>query len=330
MGEIRCYKLPGKGFRAITHYRDPDGSIRRVARVGRTERQARSRVEEACRDRGRRDTPLDITPDTTVREVAQEWFSRIEAAVAAGERSPGTARAYRDRLDNQVLPALGDLRLRQVDVPRVDRMLEATRAQNGVAVAKLTRSVLSGVLELAARLDALPTNPVRDAAPLRAERKVRSSLDLGHVHVLRSRLAADVRARDQDLLDVVDVMLATGLRIGETLALTWSAVDLDARTVEVRATVVRITGHGLVLRPRPTTKAGPRTLELPVWVVEILRRRRAGAAPNGWDAVFTSTTGHLRDPSNTQGDLREAFVRAGYPEITSHSLRRTVVSQPGR
>jgi len=327
MGEIRCYKLPGKGFRAITTYRDHDGRIRRVARVGKTERQARIRVEEACRTRGRTDDPQDITPDTTVREMAEEWFSRIEAAVAAGERSPGTARAYRDRLDNQVLPALGTLRLRQVDVARVDRMLEATRAHNGVAVAKLTRSVLSGVLGLAARLDALPTNPVQEAAPLRAERRVRSSLDMGNVHDLRSRLASDVRARDQDLLDVVDVMLATGLRIGETLALTWPVVDLEARTVEVRATVVRITGQGLVLRPGPTRKVGPRTIELPVWVVEILRRRRAAATSNPWDAVFTSTTGHLRDPSNTQGDLREAFARAGYPELTSHSLRRTVVSQ---
>ena len=63
-----------------------------------------------------------------------------------------------------------------------------------------------------------------------------------------------------------------------------------------------------------------------MWAVEILRRRRAHAEPNPWDVVFTSMTGRLRDPSNTQGALREAFDRAGYPEITSHTLRRTVAT----
>jgi hypothetical protein len=37
------------------------------------------------------------------------WFSGLEEAVAEGRRSLSTARLYRDRLDNQVLPALGQL-----------------------------------------------------------------------------------------------------------------------------------------------------------------------------------------------------------------------------
>jgi integrase len=48
--------------------------------------------------------------------------------------------------------------------------------------------------------------------------------------------------------------------------------------------------------------------------------------PNEWDVVFTSPTGRLRDPSNTQADLRDVFERAGYPDITSHTFRRTVAT----
>src|SRR3954452_20611270 len=107
MGEIRTYRLPSGRVRAITNYRDFDGRTRRLERVGKSEAQARARLKEACRDRGRTDAASDITPDTTVAAVAEEWFTEIRAAVAVGERSPGTERAYRDRLDNQVLPALG-------------------------------------------------------------------------------------------------------------------------------------------------------------------------------------------------------------------------------
>jgi hypothetical protein len=93
--------------RALAYYRDFDGVTRQVERIGKTESQARSRLKEACRDRGRTDVAASITPDTTVAAVAEEWFAEIQLAVNAGERSPGTEQAYRDRLDNQVLPALG-------------------------------------------------------------------------------------------------------------------------------------------------------------------------------------------------------------------------------
>src|SRR4051794_30851528 len=224
MGEIRTYRLPNGRVRAITNYRDYDGRTRRVERVGKSEAQARARLKEACRDRGRTDAASGISPDTTVATVAEEWFSEIRAAVAVGERSPGTEQTYRDRLDNQILPALGGVRLRELSVSRVDRVIKTTREQNGVAVAKLTRTVLSGVLGLAARHDALSGNLVRDAASIPSKRKVASSLSLDQVHDLRARLAVDEKAYEQDLPDFVDMMLATGLRIGETAAIRWSAL----------------------------------------------------------------------------------------------------------
>jgi integrase len=47
---------------------------------------------------------------------------------------------------------------------------------------------------------------------------------------------------------------------------------------------------------------------------------------NEWEAVFTSATGRLRDPSNTQADLRVAFPRIGYGDITAHTFRRAVAT----
>jgi integrase len=43
--------------------------------------------------------------------------------------------------------------------------------------------------------------------------------------------------------------------------------------------------------------------------------------------IFTSPTGLIRDPSNTQADLREALDRAGYRWVSSHVFRKTVASR---
>lgn len=85
------------------------------------------------------------------------------------------------------------------------------------------------------------------------------------------------RAFRVEVGDVADMMLATGERIGETCAVAWEALDLDAGIVEIRGTVVRIKGRGLWIKPKPKSRAGSRKLQLPSWVVEMLRRRRMEA-----------------------------------------------------
>jgi integrase len=132
--------------------------------------------------------------------------------------------------------------------------------------------------------------------------------------------------RIQDLPELVDLMISTGLRIGEALSVRWSAVDFESDTLEVQATIVRVTGEGNLLKEKPKSKAGWRVVELPAWTVSVLHARSGTVPDNPWGVVFPSVTGRLRDPSNTQDDLREAFDRAGYPHITSHTLRRTVVT----
>jgi integrase len=326
MGEIRCYPL-GKGkFRAVANYRDFDGVSRQVGRIGRSETQARNRLREACRDRGRTDVDAEITRDTTVTALGEYWFSEIAVAVAMGDKSPGTGRLYRDRLDRQVIPALGALRLREVTVSRVDLVLKRIREHHGVAVAKVTRTVMSGMFGLAARHDAMPSNPVRDASSLPSRSKPRHALELEQVWDLRGKLRADQKAIDWDLVDFVDMMLATGLRIGETAAITWPSLDLEAGTVEVQGTVIWVRGEGTQLKLKPKSKAGWRVIELPSWAVAMLKRRQEDQEPNQWQVVFTSPLGRLRDPSNTQADLKDVFTRAGYPEITSHTFRRTVAT----
>ena len=46
----------------------------------------------------------------------------------------------------------------------------------------------------------------------------------------------------------------------------------------------------------------------------------------GDQPVFPALKGGLRDPSNTQADLRDAMDFAGYPWVTTHVFRKTVAT----
>ena len=59
--------------------------------------------------------------------------------------------------------------------------------------------------------------------------------------------------------------------------------------------------------------------------MQVLRRRRLITTdPAG--PVFTAPLGGLRDPSNSNADLREAFDAAGYTWVTSHVYRKTIAT----
>lgn len=65
------------------------------------------------------------------------------------------------------------------------------------------------------------------------------------------------------------LMLFCGLRRGEMMALDWSAVDLEARTVTVRQTAV-ISGNKIIIEQRAKTSAGLRIIPIPDYLYEAL------------------------------------------------------------
>src|SRR5664280_1635983 len=321
MGAIRIYPA-ARGYRARVLVRDSDGRTREMGRHGASKAAAERALKEAFRDRAGIDTGTGLTPQTRVRELAEAWFVSLDA------QSPTTRQSYRNRVDNQILPALGELRLRELTTGTVDRFLKTVAKASGPAMAKMTRSVLSGMCGLAARHDAMDRNPVRDTQAISQPRKAApKSLTVKQVRQLRALMTYDNTAVERDLPEFVSFMLATGLRIGEASAVTWAAVDLDAERVEIRGTVVRLKGQGLVLMPTTKTTAGMRMLALPSWCVQMLRAREARrSAPSIDDPVFPARKGGLRDPSNTQADLRDSLAWCGLPWVTSHVFRKTTAT----
>lgn len=188
---------------------------------------------------------------------------------------------------------------------------------------------------LAARHDAITHNPVRETKLPARQRPAVIALSLDEVQALRRGVYAwqtepgtHGPKRAPDLLDLVDVLLGTGLRIGEVCALRWDDVDLGAEhpSIVVSGTVVRVKGKGLTRQAHPKTSSGFRRLILPAFVVETLFRRQVEAQPNPWNVVFPSAAGTLRDPHNVRRQWRDARTAAGFEWVSPHTFRKTVAT----
>ena len=307
--------------RARARFRDYDGLNRAVTRWGATEAEARARLLASLAEQAA--FPVgQWAAGARLREVVPLWQADLDGSPLA----PSTRQLYRAATRLYVTPALGELRLGELTPALLDLALGQLRLRQGPQQARAARRALSSLCTDAVRHGAIPHNPVRDTRPIPCPHRQVRALTCAEACDLQTRLRGDPRARRLDLPDLVQFMLGTGVRIGEAAAVRRAVLDLDAGTVHINATIVRIPGVGLQIQPRTKTPSSQRILTQPEPVLATLQQRQGlHSGPAG--TVFPSPTGQLRDPSNTQADLRAALDRAGYPWVTSHTFRRTVASR---
>ena len=259
----------------------------------------------------------------------------MDRLVAAGLRSPNTAQLYRLNLNDPLLPALGELRLREITVPRLDESIQTLQLRQGAATAKIARTVVSGLLGLAVRHGAIPSNPVRDIGRIagRAAAAAQSTHPDERQEWI-ARLNADPDAVRKDLPDLCEWMLGTGVRIGEALAVSWDEVDLAA--ARSRSSTPSFGSRASACSARaPSATPGSAPCDCRPSLCDAAppqSRRRVGTA-----RCSRTRRGGWRDPSNTSGICATPAarrVRLGHqprvPQDGCDRARRARASPPGR
>lgn len=325
-GKVRFQSLGPRQVRARANVRDYDGETREVNRVGATKAAAERALKEALRDRVGPPTDGEITPETRLRDAAKIWFAEVEVS----DLADGSKAVYERTLNDRVIPALGGLRLREVDVPACDRFLKTVRTNHGPGAAKTARTVLSPLLAMAVRHGALAANPVRDTAKITAGRRSRpKALTVNETDLLLEKLATDPLTVHQDIAELVEFMLGSGVRVGEALGVRRDVLDLDAGVVEVNATAVRLTGKGTTLQFRTKSDAGWRVIALPDHIIELCRHRMETVRANEHGLLFPGLRGGVRNPSGANGLVKKAVTRVD-PKlswVTTHTFRKTVATR---
>ncbi len=153
-------------------------------------------------------------------------------------------------------------------------------------------------------------------------------------HLSAAEVAAVLKAaEDSRYYPALALIVATGLRKGEALALSWdrSVLDLDEGWLKVRRTVSRVDGELLFSEPKTTRSR--RTVPLSAPVVAMLRRHKKAQtaeklrAGDQWQnsaaLVFTTELGGPVDPRNLLRVAEAAAASAGVEGVGVHTLRHS-------
>ncbi len=121
------------------------------------------------------------------------------------------------------------------------------------------------------------------------------------------------------------LLLSTGLRKGEGLALTLDCLNLGEGIIEVNKTLNFIIGKGLVVG-EPKSERSRRKVALPEFTRKVLAEHLANRKVQS-PYVFCTSKGTPFSPRNVLRHFKKIVARAGLPETTRvHDLRHTFVS----
>jgi integrase len=262
----------------------------------------------------------------TVRDYLTSWLTEKQRVV-----KPTTYVRYRDYIEKDLLPALGQIRLERLShqhVAGLIRDLEA--AGRGAVTIRRIVATLSSALSDAVKRRRVVHNPAQHAVLPEVDRVERGGWTVDEAVRFLAYAAA---GGDRDL-ELWETLIGTGLRKGECLALRWADLDLEHRVLHVRQTLSSIDNSRLVFTT-PKTRGSAAGVGLSRRVIDALHRQRArqtsertkwGTAYQDHDLVFARENGLPLRPEYVLRRFRSLANDAGLPRARVHDLRHLAAS----
>ena len=241
-----------------------------------------------------------------------------------------TAEYYRRGIELHIAPRIGDIPLKKLtgrdlqwlykDLQEHGRLREAQKGnQPGLSDSTIRgiHTMLHNALDRAVKERLIVRNPADDCVPPKIQKHEMKILPPEQI---KSYLTA---ADQRGVLPMFYLELISGLRKGELVALQWSDLDIENKTISVSKQAGR-NNAGEPDITRPKTENSIRKISIPQDAVDLLVAERQKHPNNPW--MFPSPkTGEMYHPDSVVNIHKKILKDAGLEHLRFHDLRHPYV-----
>ena len=268
----------------------------------------------------------------TLGEYLKRWLKDYVTPNLA----PKTAEWYAYIVHTHIIPALGNITLTQLRPEHLqryyaDKLASGRNDGQGALSPQTVRHchvTIHYALETAMKWGIIMRNPADAVMPPPIQRKQMQTWNESEVRCFLEEI------KKSPYYALFHLLLSSGMRRGEALALRWRDVDLTLCQVYVTRSLQHLKDGTFVFK-QPKTARGQRSIALPPATTLVLREHyekqaeimsRMGATLKGDDLVFCHSDGTPLQPSSITHAWEKLVKRSGLKYIRLHDARHTHAS----
>lgn len=285
-----------------------DGSIDRVCQTVRTRKDA---VSLEARLIAERDALRGRSGKMSLAQYVESYY----APVASKRLAATSWDTYRIELDKRILPALGDLDIRDISRRDIQRLIDSIPTKS---VARKTLGTLKTILNEAKGDGIIYANPATAKYAMPPDGSKRDNgLVLTDFEQIDEFCAIVAHTASQRLQRVVFTGLYQGLRPEERYALDWCDFDMEDFTLTVNSAYVCATGGAQMksTKTEKSTRTIPMHPKFYEWLVDL---------PRGDGAFIVNEHGQRLNPSTARKQWnRYLDAHPELPRLTLENMRHS-------
>lgn len=262
--------------------------------------------------------------NSTFKEFLEKWLENKKPLL-----KPTTYIFYETITNNILIPGLGSIELKKLKPIHIQSFISKLYEKEDInsTTIKHYYTTLKTALNQAVKWQLIPSNPCEAVEPPKREKKKMQVLTPEQVNQL-----LDYAHNSHETMYIPLLLALTcGLRRGEIIALKWSNVNLDKGYIAItESAALRLDGKNYISHTK--TDAGERVVELPSFVIPILKQHRKKQLENKLffgneykdnNLVCSWPNGDELKPNYITHTFKKLLRKLNLPDIRFHDLRHT-------
>ena len=303
--------------------------------TARTKKELKTKAQQAQFDfKANGSTRYKEVAIETYEELAISWWDSYKNTVKVNTRN-----TQKSLLNNHVLPLFGEFKLNKLTTPLIQSMMNklANSTNTGEVGAYLhydkIHALNKRILQYGVVLQVIPTNPANNVVlPRNTQKDKKAKVKHFNNDELKQFLTYldsldNTKYNTYYDITLYKFLLATGCRINEALALSWSDIDLDNSVVHITKTL-----NCEMKLNSPKSKSSYRDIDIDQQTVTMLKKYQRKQTQEAWKlgrtetVVFSNFIKAYPRTNQLTKRLRAHFDKAGVNNIGFHGFRHTHAS----
>lgn len=247
---------------------------------------------------------------------------------------------YKCIYNKHISPSLGKCKIASIEKRQCKELQEMLYATETIGITNRSMLILKIVLNAALSDDVIKRNPmqgikqIKDQEKIKATKTIHKALTEQEQEILLEQLRKD----NAFYYECICLLLVTGMRVGEVVALTWKDIDNEKNVIHVNKTLSKsIDGHKEITTPKTATSI--RDIPMNATIKAILQQQKKKFLllwqANGdkmQNRIFADPYGRIPTSQPISNEINKAIKHLcmqgiEIDRLTCHGLRDTFATR---